>query len=43
VNWYLNRDLKVQFDWNYNYRYSLPTGTIPGFTSGYGIETQLSF
>ena len=43
VNWYLCRDLKVQFEWNYDHRYSLPKGSIPGDTSGFGIETQLSF
>jgi hypothetical protein len=35
--------MKVQFDWNWNKRYDLPVGTIPGNTSGFGIETQLSF
>ena len=43
LNWYLHRNMKVQFDWNYNKRYDLPVGSIPGNTSGFGIETQLSF
>jgi phosphate-selective porin OprO/OprP len=43
VNWYLNRDLKVQFQWNYDHRYDLPKGAILGNANGFGIETQLSF
>ncbi|MFL5338532.1 MAG: OprO/OprP family phosphate-selective porin [Gemmataceae bacterium] len=43
LNWYLNRDLKIQFDWNYDYRYNLPAGVPSGWTCGFGIETQLSF
>ena len=43
LNWYLNRDLKIQFDWNYDFRYNMPAGAPSGWTSGFGIETQLSF
>ena len=31
VNWYLNNNLKVQFEWVYDHRYDLPTG--PGARS----------
>jgi phosphate-selective porin OprO/OprP len=43
MNWYMNRDLKVQFNWNYDYRYNLPGGVAPGWVNSFGIETQLSF
>jgi phosphate-selective porin OprO/OprP len=43
LNWYLNSNLKCQFDYVYNHRYALPVGTFPGSTYGYGMRVQLSF
>lgn len=43
LNWYLSRDLKVQFEWNFDHRYDLPVNSVAGNTSGFGIRTQLSF
>jgi phosphate-selective porin OprO and OprP len=46
LNWFLNTNLKAQFDYVYNHRYNVPTGptaatgTIPGYTSGFGIRLQ---
>jgi phosphate-selective porin OprO/OprP len=43
VNWYLNTNLKIQFDYLHNNRYDLPAGTIPGNVDGLGIRTQFFF
>jgi phosphate-selective porin OprO/OprP len=43
LNWYLNNNLSVMFDWVYNHRYDLAAGVIPGYTQGYGMRVQLSF
>jgi phosphate-selective porin OprO/OprP len=43
LNWYLNANMKFQFDWVYNHRYEVPIGTIPGFTSGYGMRMQFNY
>jgi phosphate-selective porin OprO/OprP len=43
LNWYLNNNLNVMFDWVYNHRYDVATGVIPGYTSGYGMRVQLQF
>ncbi len=50
LNWYLNTNLSVMFDWAYNDRYDLPTGTtagalstVPGYTSGFGTRVQVQF
>jgi phosphate-selective porin OprO/OprP len=47
VNWYLNNNLNVMFDWIYDQRYAVPsTGTAaapatdPGHVNGFGIEVQ---
>jgi phosphate-selective porin OprO and OprP len=46
LNWYLNTNLKVQFDWIYDRRGDLPTGpsaatsSQPGFTNGFGTRMQ---
>src|SRR5262249_46119336 len=36
LNWYLNTNMKFQFDWVYNQREGLALGSFPGWTSGYG-------
>jgi phosphate-selective porin OprO/OprP len=43
LNWYLNVNLKFQFDWVYNHRYDLPAGSFPGQTTGLGIRMQYMY
>lgn len=47
LNWYLNDNLKFQFDWVYDHRYDLPAGggaiSIPGYTSGLGMRVQFMY
>lgn len=43
LNWFLNSNMKCQFDWVYNHRYNVPVGTFAGFTSGFGMRMQMSF
>jgi phosphate-selective porin OprO/OprP len=43
LNWYLNSNLRCLFDWVYNHRDDVPVGTIPGWTSGFGMRAQLEF
>jgi phosphate-selective porin OprO/OprP len=43
LNWYLNTNLKIQFDYLHNNRYDLGTGVIPGNVDGLGIRTQFFF
>jgi phosphate-selective porin OprO and OprP len=50
LNWYLNKNLSVMFDWVYDHREDVPTAavagagsTIPGNTSGFGTEVQFQF
>ena len=49
LNWYLNNNMSVNFDWAYDNRYDLPTGataaasTLPGHTNGFGTRVQFQF
>ena len=46
VNWYLNPNMTVNFEWVYDNRYDLPgapTSTVPGYTSGFGTRAQFQF
>jgi phosphate-selective porin OprO/OprP len=43
LNWYMNTNLNVMFDWAYDNRYDLPVGTVPGYTSGFGARVQFQF
>jgi phosphate-selective porin OprO/OprP len=43
LNWYMNANVTCMFDYVYDRRYDLPTGTIPGHTEGLGMRVQLSF
>ncbi len=43
LNWYLNNNLNVMFDWAYDNRYNVPVGTISGSTNGYGVRVQFQF
>jgi phosphate-selective porin OprO and OprP len=43
LNWYMNTNLNVMFDWAYDNRYDVPVGTVPGYTSGFGARVQFQF
>ncbi len=43
LNWYLNTNSTLMFDWVYNDRYNLPTGSFSGYTQGLGARMQISF
>jgi phosphate-selective porin OprO/OprP len=43
VNWYLNNNLKLQFDYVHNNRSDLPATAVPGNTDGLGIRCQFMF
>jgi phosphate-selective porin OprO/OprP len=43
LNWYLNTNIKFQFDYVYNHRFEVPIGTFGGYVSGFGTRVQLSF
>jgi phosphate-selective porin OprO/OprP len=44
LNWYLNTNLKFQFDYVYNHRFDLPQpGTATGYTSGFGVRMQFMY
>jgi phosphate-selective porin OprO/OprP len=43
LNWYLNTNTTLMFDYVYNQRSDLPKGVFPGNTSGYGMRLQFQF
>jgi phosphate-selective porin OprO/OprP len=43
VNWYLNTNLKVQFEYLHQNRYHLRAGQVPGNVDALGIRTQVFF
>jgi phosphate-selective porin OprO and OprP len=43
LNWTLNQNLRFMFDYVYNQRSDLPTGSIPGMVQGLGIRVQFMF
>jgi phosphate-selective porin OprO and OprP len=43
LNWYLNTNLKFQFDYVYDQRSDLAAGAIPGQTSGLGMRMQFMY
>jgi phosphate-selective porin OprO and OprP len=43
LNWYMNTNFNVMFDWVYNQRTDLAPGTNSGWVSGAGIEVQFQF
>jgi phosphate-selective porin OprO/OprP len=43
LNWYLNTNLKVQFEYVYDHRFDVPPGVIPGYTSGFGTRIQFMY
>jgi phosphate-selective porin OprO/OprP len=43
INWYLNNNFKVQFEYLNENRYSLRAGQIPGAVNGFGTRVQLVY
>ena len=43
LNWYLNVNLKFQFDYVYDQRADLPAGVNPGTARGFGTRVQFMF
>ena len=43
LNWYLNENAKLQFDYVYDQRSDLPPGSIPGSTRGLGMRMQFNY
>ena len=43
LNWYLNNNLTINFDWNYDYRDDVPSTKATGSTSGFGSRVQFQF
>jgi phosphate-selective porin OprO/OprP len=43
LNWYANTNVKLQFDYVYDHRYDLATGSVPGYVSGLGIRMQFMY
>jgi phosphate-selective porin OprO and OprP len=43
LNWYLNTNLKVQFEYLHNDRFDLGKGVLPGNVNALGIRTQFFF
>jgi phosphate-selective porin OprO/OprP len=43
LNWYLNTNLRFQFDYVYNQRSDLPPGAIAGSTRGLGLRMQFMY
>jgi phosphate-selective porin len=43
LNWYLNTNLKFQFDYIYDQRHDLPAGVTPGYVQGLGIRMQFMY
>ncbi len=43
LNWYLNTNLKIQFEYLHNNRFHLRPGQVPGDLDGLGIRTQFFF
>jgi phosphate-selective porin OprO/OprP len=43
VNWYLNTNLKIQFEYLHEDRFNMPTGKVPANVDALGIRTQVFF
>jgi phosphate-selective porin OprO/OprP len=43
LNWYINTNIKFQFDYVLDQRSAMPLGAFPGTTQGFGTRVQLSF
>lgn len=43
LNWFLNLNMELQFDIAYDQRSDVPTGVIPGQTTGFGMRLFIEF
>ncbi len=43
LNWTFNSNLRFMFDYIYDQRSSVPTGSIPGNVQGAGVRVQFMF
>jgi phosphate-selective porin OprO/OprP len=43
VNWYLNTNLKIQFEYLHEDRFNMPAGKVPANVDALGIRTQVFF
>jgi phosphate-selective porin OprO and OprP len=43
LNWYLNNNLSVNFDWAHDTRYDTPAGVPEGTVNGFGTRVQFQF
>ena len=43
LNWYLNTNFNVMFDWVYDTRDDVPANSAQGWVSGIGTEVQFQF
>ncbi len=43
LNWYLNDNAKLQFDYVYDNRHDVPGGTVYGTTRGLGMRMQFNY
>jgi len=43
LNWYLNNNVKLQFNYVYDQRSDLPPGVIEGSTRGFGTRMQFLY
>ena len=43
VNWYLNTNLKIQFEYLHEESFGQPKGKVPANVDGFGIRTQVFF
>ena len=43
LNWYLNNNFNVMFDWVYDTRDDVPANSAQGWVSGIGTEIQFQF
>ncbi len=43
VNWILNNNLRMTFQYQWNDRYSVPRGVVPGSVNGFGVRAQIMF
>jgi phosphate-selective porin OprO and OprP len=43
INWYLNANLKLQFEYVNDQRFHTAPGVIPGWVDGCGIRAQMAF
>jgi phosphate-selective porin OprO/OprP len=43
LNWYLNNNFKIQFEYVNDERFHVAPGAFPGFVEGFGVRAQVAF